>query len=48
MQATASPQVRPVDPVFPPHFQWGGAASAQQIEGAARADGRGLSVWDAF
>ncbi|MBI5716138.1 MAG: beta-glucosidase [Burkholderiales bacterium] len=36
------------DPTFPPHFLWGAATSAQQIEGAALVDGRGLSIWDAF
>ncbi|HEX2101304.1 MAG TPA: GH1 family beta-glucosidase [Candidatus Synoicihabitans sp.] len=31
---------------FPPNFVWGAATSAYQIEGAARVDGRGPSVWD--
>src|SRR5881398_1902228 len=33
---------------FPTGFVWGAAAAAYQIEGAAREDGRGLSVWDTF
>ena len=33
---------------FPPGFDWGFAASAYQIEGAAAQDGRGRSVWDTF
>src|SRR6476619_1282773 len=32
--------------MFPSDFVWGAAAAAYQIEGAAREDGRGLSVWD--
>lgn len=31
---------------FPANFTWGAAASAYQIEGAARTDGRGASIWD--
>lgn len=31
---------------FPSNFVWGAAAAAYQIEGAAFADGKGLSVWD--
>jgi beta-glucosidase len=35
-------------PEFPADFVWGTATAAYQIEGAAREDGRGPSVWDTF
>ena len=34
--------------VFTKDFTWGVATAAYQIEGAAKEDGRGLSVWDVF
>jgi beta-glucosidase len=33
---------------FPASFLFGAASAAAQIEGAARADGRGESIWDRF
>src|SRR5437764_15483501 len=40
----------PADPAtsFSADFAWGASTAAYQIEGAARSDGRGESVWDRF
>lgn len=33
---------------FPPHFLWGAASAAYQVEGAWDVDGKGVSNWDKF
>ena len=42
------PTIGSLMPGFPRNFLWGTATSAYQIEGAAKEDGRGPSIWDRF
>jgi beta-glucosidase len=44
----ASGQPRPARLEFPKGFLWGCATASYQVEGGAKADGRGPSVWDTF
>lgn len=49
----ASSDVREIQTVaggqpFPKGFLWGTATASYQVEGAAKEDGRGVSIWDTF
>jgi beta-glucosidase len=38
----------PATHAFPPDFLWGCSTASYQVEGAYKADGRGMSIWDTF
>ena len=41
-------QTSPPSSALPADFLWGVSTASYQIEGAAREDGRGPSIWDTF
>ncbi|MHB1699365.1 MAG: GH1 family beta-glucosidase [Acidobacteriaceae bacterium] len=46
--SVAHPSAGSSDQRFPDGFLWGTATASYQVEGAAREEGRGISIWDTF
>jgi len=46
--STSQPESASSPKRFPDGFLWGSATAAYQVEGAAREQGRGVSIWDTF
>lgn len=47
-QGEGSGHANPGELKFPEGFVWGAATASYQVEGAAKADGKGASIWDVF
>lgn len=46
--AASQPSAPSANRTFPTGFLWGSATASYQVEGAAKEDGRGPSIWDTF
>ena len=48
LTGSGAPPSAGADRTFPAGFLWGSATASYQVEGAAKEDGRGITIWDTF